>query len=230
MGLSCGYGRKGKGKSIKYSSRLAKGQWTYKWQLLYSSKWCHSHQVDDRAPSIKPITKFLLYLFKSRKLQPSAIHGYRSAIVANWVIHPLMSVQTVFPLTLGSGNRRSETHTWVSRNIRHQSEWSKVSLYHSNSFLSKNRLAKEGPDSVVPVVIPTLAPNLEKSLKADRSLCPGRALVFQERLRTKISPLPLSPHESKTRWSSDMSSLTLLLLPAYRFLRTAVSSLPLEVI
>ena len=43
-------------------------------------------------------------------------------------------------------------------NIRHQSDWSKVSLYPSPSFLSKNQLAKEGPDSVAPVVIPAVAP------------------------------------------------------------------------
>ena len=42
---------------------------------------------------------------------------------------------------------------------RSQSDWSKVSLYPSPSFLSKNQLAKEGPDSVAPVVIPALAPN-----------------------------------------------------------------------
>ena len=39
-----------------------------------------------------------------------------------------------------------------------------------------NQLAKEGPDSVAPVVIPALA--LDKSLKGDRSLCPVRALRY----------------------------------------------------
>ena len=32
--------------------------------------------------------------------------------------------------------------------------------------------AKDGPDSVAPVVIPALVPTLDKSLKADRSLYP----------------------------------------------------------
>ena len=64
------------------------------------------------------------------------------------------------------------------RNIRHQTDWSKVSLYPSPSFLSKNQLAKEGPESVAPVVIPALAPTLDKSLKSDRSLCPIRALCY----------------------------------------------------
>ena len=66
----------------------------------------------------------------------------------------------------------------VHKNIRHQSDWSKVSLYPSPSFLSKNQLAKDRPDSVAPVVIPALAPNMDKSLKGDRSLCSVRALLL----------------------------------------------------
>ena len=63
-------------------------------------------------------------------------------------------------------------------NIRHQSDWSKVSLYPSPNFLSKNQLAKEGLDSVAPVVILALGPTLNKSLQGDRSLCPVRALHY----------------------------------------------------
>ena len=55
--------------------------------------------------------------------------------------------KTVFLLALGSGKRRSVIHAWLHKNIRHQSDWSKVSLYPSPSFLTKNQLAKEGPDS-----------------------------------------------------------------------------------
>ena len=54
----------------------------------------------------------------------------------------------IFLFALGSGKRRSEIHAWQHKNIRHQSNWSKVSLYLSPSFLSKNQLAKTGPDSV----------------------------------------------------------------------------------
>ena len=89
-----------------------------------------------------------------------------------------LTFKTVFLLALGSGKRRSEIHAWLHKNIRHQSDWSKVSLYPSPSFLSKNQLAKEGPDSVAPVVIPALAPSLDRSLKGDRSLCPVRALRY----------------------------------------------------
>ena len=89
-----------------------------------------------------------------------------------------LTFKTVFLLALGSGKCRSEIHAWLHKNIRHQLDWSKVSLYPSPSFLSKNQLAKEGPDSVAPVVIPALAPTLDKSLKGNRSLCPVRALRY----------------------------------------------------
>ena len=89
-----------------------------------------------------------------------------------------LTFKTVFLLALGSGKRRSEIHAWQNRNIRHQSVWSKVSLYPSPSFLSKNQLAKEGPDSVASGVITALAPTLDRSLKSDRSLCPVRALRY----------------------------------------------------
>ena len=200
-----------------------------KWAIF--TKWCVTNKVDFRAPPVKSVADFLMYLFQDRKLQPSTIDGYRSAIadklgnsslniskdenltrlldsfhrdrpkgrrgIPSWnlslVLHQLtkapfkplkeaslkhLTFKTVFLLALGSGKRRSEIHAWQNRKIRHQSDWSKVSLYPSPSFLSKNQLAKEGPDSVTPVVIPALAPTLDRSLKSDRSLCPVRALRY----------------------------------------------------
>ena len=163
-----------------------------------------------RAPSVKSISDFLLHLFQVRKLQPSTIDGYRSAIadklgnspinvrkdenltglmdsfhrdrskgwrgITSWnlflVLYKLtkapfeplkeaslkqLTFKTVFHLALGSGKCRSEINAWQNKNIRYQVDWSKVSLYLSPSFFSKNQLAKEGPDSVAPVVIPALA-------------------------------------------------------------------------
>ena len=147
--------------------------------------------MDFRAPPLKAIADFLLYLFQDRTLQPGTIDGYRSAIadkldnyvplisakmrisliswivsidrpkgrrgIPSWnlslVLHQLtkapfepfketslkhLTFKTVFLLALGSGKRRSEIHVWLHKNIRHQSDWSKVSLYPSPSFLSKN--------------------------------------------------------------------------------------------
>ena len=49
-----------------------------KWAIF--TKWCLSNQVDFRAPPVKSVADFLLYLFQDRQLQPSTIDGYRSAI------------------------------------------------------------------------------------------------------------------------------------------------------
>ena len=49
-----------------------------KWAIF--TKWCITNQVDFRSPPIKLVADFLLYLFEVKKLQPSTIDGYRSAI------------------------------------------------------------------------------------------------------------------------------------------------------
>ena len=49
-----------------------------KWAIF--TKWCINHKVDFRSPPVKSVADFLLYLFQDRKLQPSIIDGYRSAI------------------------------------------------------------------------------------------------------------------------------------------------------
>ena len=209
--------------------RSTRSVYEAKWAIF--AKWCISNQVDFRSPPVKSVADFLMHLFEDKKLQPSTIDGYRSAIgdklgnatvniskddnltrllesfhrdrpkgrrgIPSWnlslVLHQLtkapfeplreaslkhLTFKTVFFLALCSGKRRSEIHAWQHKNIRHQSDWSKVSLFPSSSFLSKNQLGKEGPESVAPVVIPALAPTLGKSLKSDRSLCPVRALRY----------------------------------------------------
>ena len=39
-----------------------------------------------------------------------------------------LTSKMAFLLALGSGKCRSEVHAWLSKNIRHQSDWSKVSI------------------------------------------------------------------------------------------------------
>ena len=62
-----------------------------KWTIF--TKWCLSNQVDFRAPPLKTIADFLMYLFQDRKLQPGTIDGYRSAILTSWATPPLMSAK-----------------------------------------------------------------------------------------------------------------------------------------
>ena len=49
-----------------------------KWTIF--TKWCITNKVDFRAPPVKSVADFLMYIFEDRKLQPSTIDGYRSAI------------------------------------------------------------------------------------------------------------------------------------------------------
>ena len=246
---------------IEVPQRSTRSVYEAKWAIF--TKWCITNQVDFRSPPVKSVADFLMYLFEDKKLQPSTIDGYRSAIadklgnttvniskddnltrllesfhrdrpkgrrgIPSWnlslVLHQLtkapfkplreaslkhLSFKTVFLLALGSGKRRSEIHAWQHKNIRHQSDWSKVSLFPSPSFLSKNQLAKEGPGSVAPVVIPALAPTLDKSLKSDRSLCPVRALrYYLDRTSDLRQNKELVFVSFKKRFDKDISPATI---------------------
>ena len=85
-----------------------------------------------------------------------------------------------------------------------------MSLYPSPSFLSKNQLAKEVPDSVAPVVIPALTPTVDRSLKADRFLCPVRALCFYlDRTSDLMQNKELVFVSFKKDFEKDMSPATI---------------------
>ena len=108
-----------------------------------------------------------------------------SLVLHQWTKAPVqkaplkhLSFKAVFLLALGSGNRRSKIHAWLYKNIRHHENWSRVSLYPSPTFRSKNQLAKKGLSCVALVVIPVLAPSLDKSLKEDECLYPVKTLRY----------------------------------------------------
>ena len=65
-------------KELKLLRQSTRSVYVAKWAIF--TKWCISHQVDFRAPPIKSVTDFLMYLFQDKKLQLSTIDGYRSAI------------------------------------------------------------------------------------------------------------------------------------------------------
>ena len=234
-----------------------------KWTIF--TKWCITNQVDFRAPPVKSVADFLMYLFQDRKLQPSTIDGYRSAIAdkvgsssfniskdenltrllgsfhrdrpkgrrgpPSWnlslVLHQLtkapfepireaslkhLAFKTVFLLALGSGKRRSEIHAWQNKNIKHQSDWSKVSLYPA--FCPRISWPKRvqivwpqwlfqpwpqlwiDPSSLIgpsvrsgPCATIWIGPQTSGRIRS-WSLCPLR------KASTKTSHLPLSPHGS----------------------------------
>ena len=67
-----------------------------KWAIFV--KWCESHEVDFRSPSVNQIADFLLHLFKERNLQPSTIEGYITAI-ADMVGNVELNISKVENLT-----------------------------------------------------------------------------------------------------------------------------------
>ena len=58
--------------------RSTRSVYEAKWTIF--TKWCDANQVDFRSPPVKSVADFLMYLFEDKKLQPSTIDGYRSAI------------------------------------------------------------------------------------------------------------------------------------------------------
>ena len=82
------------------------------------TKWYITNQVDFRAPPVKSVADFLMYRFQDRKLQPSIIDGYRSAIsdkLGNSSIN--MSKEENLPRLLDSFHRdrakgRREIPSW----------------------------------------------------------------------------------------------------------------------
>ena len=82
------------------------------------------------------------------------------------------------------------------------------SLYPSPTFRSKNQLAKKGLSCVALVVLPVLAPSLDKSLKEDKlypvrtlryylartkDLCKGKNLAFRKSFIRMLFQLPSLP-------------------------------------
>ena len=81
----------------------------------------------------------------------------------------------MFLLALTSGKRRSEIHAWKLDGLLCLGDWDQIQLSPSPSFIAKNQLAKEGPQSISPVVIPALNCS-QDSPDTDVLLCPVRAL------------------------------------------------------
>ena len=83
--------------------------------------------------------------------------------------------KTVFLLTLASGKRRSEIHAWTLKGLLSLGDWDQVQLSPSPSFIAKNQLARDGPASIAPVVIPALS-EASTTNQSDILLCPIRIL------------------------------------------------------
>ena len=78
------------GFSREVSRRIATGQHRGSTQNIYCSRWkafdswCCERACDPRSATVAQLAEFLLHLFQVKKLSPSAIAGYRSAINSVW--------------------------------------------------------------------------------------------------------------------------------------------------
>ena len=89
-----------------------------------------------------------------------------------------LTLKTAFFLALASGKFHSEIHACVANKISHLGQWENVALFPSSDFISKNRLAKTGSQSVSPVIITALTTIVDRQFKEDRTLILIQALRY----------------------------------------------------
>ena len=122
----------------------------------------------DKPKSSRFIPKWNLSLVLQRLTQPPFEPQEEAAL-------KFLTWKTVFLLALASGKRRSEIHAWTLDGLLCLGDWDQIQLSPSPSFIAKNQLAKEGPQSISPVVVPALKCS-QDSPDTDVLLCPVRAL------------------------------------------------------
>ena len=122
----------------------------------------------DKPKSSRSIPKWNLSLVLQRLTQPPFELQKEAAL-------KFLTWKTVFLLALASGKRRSEIHACTLDGLLCLGDWDQIQLSPSPSFIAKNQLAKEGPQSISPVVVPALKCS-QDSPDTDVLLCPVRAL------------------------------------------------------
>jgi integrase len=88
----------------------------------------------------------------------------------------LLTLKTIFLIALASGKRRSELHALRADTLLRDEHWHSVTLQPDPTFVSKTDLANKGVAVVTAFTINSLKGKLGRSMSADRSLCPVRAL------------------------------------------------------
>ena len=122
----------------------------------------------DKHKSSRSILKWNLSLVLQRLTQPLFEPQEEAAL-------KFLTWKTVFLLALASRKRCSEIHAWTLDGLLCLGNWDQIQLSPSPSFVAKNQLAKEGPQSISLVVILALKCS-QDSQDTDILLCPVRAL------------------------------------------------------
>ena len=121
-----------------------------------------------------------------------------------------LTLKTAFLLAVASGKCRSEIHAWVANKVSNLGQWEKVALFPSSDFTAKNKLAREGSQSVSPVTIPALTTIVDKQFKEDRTLCPVLALrYYLDRTKDLRGSRSLLFISFKKGYTSDIRPATL---------------------
>ena len=140
-----------------------------------------------------------MYLFEDRKLQPSTIDGYRSAIADE-----LGNLPVNFSKDENLTRLLDTFHRDRPKGRRGIPSWNLSLVFHQLT-----KASKEGPDSVAPVVIPALARHLDRSLKSERSLCPVRALRYYLDRTSDLRQNKELVFVSKEGFDKDISAATI---------------------
>ena len=128
------------------------------------------------------IARLIASFYRDKPKRSSKIPKWNLSVVLHRLLQPpfepqdeadvkFLTWKVVFLLALASGKRRSEIHVWIPGRLGTGPNWSST----LSSFIAKNQLAKDGPQSISPVVIPALKYN-QDSQDTDILLCPVRAL------------------------------------------------------
>ena len=121
-----------------------------------------------------------------------------------------LTLKTAFLLALAFGKHRSEIHACVANKVSNLGQWEKVALFPSSDFIAKNRLAREGSQSVSPMTIPALTTIVVRQFKEERTLCPVRALrYYPDRTKDLRGSRSLRFISFKKRHTSDIRDTTL---------------------
>ena len=89
-----------------------------------------------------------------------------------------LALKTAFLLALASSKHRSKIHAWVTNKVSNLGQWEKVALIPSSDFIAKNQIAREGSQSMSPMIIHALTTIVDRQFKEDRTLCPVQGLRY----------------------------------------------------
>ena len=182
------------------------------------------------------IARLIASFHRDKPMSSRSIHKWNLALVLQRLTQPpfepqeeaalkFLTWKTVFLLALASGKRRSEIHAWTLDGLLCLDDWDQIQLSPSPSFIAKNQLAKEGPQSISPVVIPALKCS-QDSPDTDVILCLLRGLqCYLDRTKDSIGGRQLLFISYKLGHSKDIqcSTISSLIKNTIKFCYTKVA-------